>query len=1051
MINDDFLRRLGVLHGVRVMAALANCLLIRLASFAAGFAVFSLADLVFPMSFRIRSFVLIFFGVYFMVRLSTGLIEIFSSAREKSARAAGDDVLRAWDLSVSREKLSGLGISRELIDEEIKTAAKIVKDIRLLSFVSLNPKAVLAMIAAGSVLFFNSVSARRVIVPRGDDIKSYLSVEMEKTAVKGEPWELIARATPGARPRAMFLFPSSTWVERKLGGCEGLFSFRIEKCLVPFKIRFRWKNIYSEVYDIKLLERPRVLWRKIKINYPAYLNLPEDESSFGGFAAFPGTVAELIIKSSQKLESASITAVFEGKEKKIKMAVSGDQAKGSFTASGAGHWKVELLSRDGLVSSGTVVWKVDAAEDSPPSAYILSPGEDLIINESFSGIDIAWLAEDDFGVKEVMFYSSKNGGPPVKTMIFNSYAKTSRGKWDWKLSQVMAAADVMEYWIAALDASGARGESRRFTVTLKDFLHTHRENMRGEEALKENIFALYQKQAELNINREALSADEIARRQREVENKLLSLSEEAALTAARAEKDPLYSSYYSAEYRGLSKALDGLAADARRAQDELKAGDKKGAFDTQDDIAESLEKLSAFSEELFKRSSMDNMGNIARESSEVADKLNDFLGSSAPDEEMLKELRSLTEKIGQLMRELAETVKNMPQNLPEEFVNSDSVKSMDFNSVENSVSGLKEALSSGDITSAVEHAKALLKSLSGIRKNLEAGFSSVEAPSLPRKEKDTALAEIISGEEKIIASSEALLARGRDRLKEISARRARELRGRADGVKNSAARLLNDRNKLFAKEAARLSQGLYNFNRNVSDFAERFMDKGFDFERPLEDAQKQLRALAAMDISSSTANILSEARDEIRDFFDIYSDTAARTLNQDEMEYAMEISSAQTALAGRAAALEKKMREYSRQSAQFPSAIAGNVRAARREMISAASSLKAGLPADSLAFQERALYQLKKAQKGMDDFEFNPQSEPGGSSMPSFFPSSGGKGDSPGQSSPGAGFKQYDFNIPRSLRPGYDAEGEIINDAMRGERPLKYQDMLKEYYEQLLK
>ncbi|MFH2084263.1 MAG: DUF4175 family protein, partial [Candidatus Omnitrophota bacterium] len=207
----------------------------------------------------------------------------------------------------------------------------------------------------------------------------------------------------------------------------------------------------------------------------------------------------------------------------------------------------------------------------------------------------------------------------------------------------------------------------------------------------------------------------------------------------------------------------------------------------------------------------------------------------------------------------------------------------------------------------------------------------------------------------------------------------------------------------------------------------------------------------AMDISSSTANILSEAREEIRDFFDIYSDTAARTLNQDEMEYAMEISSAQTALAGRAAALEKKMREYSRQSAQFPSAIAGNVRAARREMISAASSLKAGLPADSLAFQERALYQLKKAQKGMDDFEFNPQSEPGGSSMPSFFPSSGGKGDSPGQSSPGAGFKQYDFNIPRSLRPGYDAEGEIINDAMRGERPLKYQDMLKEYYEQLLK
>ena len=1051
MIRKDFLKRLGILHRTRLMSAIAGAILMKVSLLAAALALFSLTDIVFPMSFRIRMSVLIFLAVYILIKLFLELLEIMKDARVKSAIAAGGDVLKAWDLSLNIEKLALLGISRELMDEEIKAGEKIVRGIPAFSFVSLNPKAALALIVSLAVLFLNSVSALRVIAPQRDDISSHLSVEMEQKAVKGESWQLRIQARPGARPRAMFLFPSSSWVERKLDGDGSIFSFRIEKCLEPFKVRFRWKNLYSRVYDIKLLERPSVISRKIKIHYPAYLNLPSEESSFGSFSAFPGTSAELSIKASHKLAAASIVTVFEGEEKKISMDVSGDAASGVFSASGGGEWRLELLSREGLVSSGTVVWRVSPAEDLPPSAYILSPGEDLIISESFSGLDIAWGASDDFGVREALFCYSKNGGAAEKVKIFDDYSRTARGKWRWKPAEVMAAGDVMEYWLAAADAAGALGESRRFSLSLKDFLLTHRENMRAEEALKDKIFALYQKQAELNISREALGSDELTRRQREVENKLLSLSGDAGEAAARAEKDLLYGSYYSSEYRGLSKALDDLSDEARRAQEELRGGDKEGAFSTQDALADSLEKLSAFSEELFKRSSMDNMGNIARESSEVADKLNDFLGSAPPDGEMLKELKALTDKIEQLMRELAETVRNMPQNLPEEFVNSDAVKSMDFNSVENSVSGLKDALSSGDISAALEHARNLLESLRGIRQNLEAGFSSVEAPSLPQKEKDTELAEIISAEEKVIASSEALLERHRAGLKERSALRARELRERASGLKNSAAGLLNDRNKLFSKDAARLSQGLYDFNRNISDFTERFLDKGFDFERPLEDARTQLGALAAMDISSATAKTLGAIVEELSDFYGSYSDTSTRPLNEDEMKSASGIASSQSELAVRTAVFEKKLRGYSRQSAQFPVSIAENVRAARREMVSAASLMEEGRAEDSLASQEKVLYQLKKAQKGMDDFEFNPQGAPGGSPMPSFFPSSSGGGARPGQSSPSSGFKQSDFNIPRPLRTGYDEEGEIINDAMRGERPLKYRDMLKEYYDQLLK
>ncbi|MEA2081287.1 MAG: DUF4175 family protein [Elusimicrobiota bacterium] len=1048
MIRTAFLKRMRGLHTIRMISAVAGETLGGVSYFLISLAVFSLVDFIFPLSFRIRRFALIILAFYVLINLCAGLIKIFKNAVKKSCADAGPGVLRAFELARNKDKLAALGISEELIDAEIKAAAKIIRAVPLFAFVSFNMRACAAAFLAGAVLFFNGVSAERVIVPRSDDIGRHLSVEMKEFAVKGEPWEILVRVKGPVRPEALLFFKDSPRVRRKLAGTDGVFSFRIERCFRPFKIRIRWKNLYSVVYDIKLFERPKVLSRKIRIRYPLYLNLEDDESSFGGFAAFPGTVAKVLIKSSRELESARIITVFNGREKKIPMKVSGDSAEGGFTAGGAGRWRAELLSREGLVSSGTVVWKVEEARDSAPRAYILSPGEDIVINESFSGIDIAWLAEDDFGIKEAFFCCSKNGAQPEKIKISDGYSRVSRGKWKWKLSQVLSPGDAAEYWVAAFDAGGAVGESRRFSVTLKDFLATHRQNMEKEEAVKEKVFAVYQKQAELNIDRWVLSGSDISRRQKDIENNLLSLAENAADCASRAEKDPLYSSFYASEYRGLQKALDELASSSSFARKELESGAKEGAFNTQDEIAAGLEKLSAFSEDLFKRSSMDNLCSIGRESAEIADKLDNFLADS-PDAEKMRELTELTGRIEKLMRELAETVKNMPQNLPEEFVNSDSVKSMDFNSVQNAVSGLKEALSSGNLSSAIKRAKELLENLNGIRKSVERASSDVSPMSLPRGDHDRSLAEIIQGEKNIISSSEKFVSARQDRMRVQTAQKTGKLKAIATRIKETALKMKNDRRNIFGPDAARLSPGIYRFNKNVSGFAARFMDNGFDFESLLEAAGKELECMTEMELSSATSKILRATSSDIEDFFEIYRDTAVPPIRAGDMEYALELSSSQRALAGRAGALEKKLRGYSRKSAQFPTAIAGDIKSARRAMAGAAGVMEKGKASDSLVFQEKALYYLKKAEKGMNNFEFTPQGE--GSSMPSFFPSSGRPGSSSGKSYAGTGFKKSDFPIPVSARPGYDAGKERLNEAMRGSRPLKYRDVLKEYYEQLLK
>ena len=78
MIRKDFLKRLGILHRTRLMSAIAGAILMKVSLLAAALALFSLTDIVFPMSFRIRMSVLIFLAVYILIKLFLELLEIMS-------------------------------------------------------------------------------------------------------------------------------------------------------------------------------------------------------------------------------------------------------------------------------------------------------------------------------------------------------------------------------------------------------------------------------------------------------------------------------------------------------------------------------------------------------------------------------------------------------------------------------------------------------------------------------------------------------------------------------------------------------------------------------------------------------------------------------------------------------------------------------------------------------------------------------------------------------------------------------------------------------------
>ncbi|MCH7855129.1 MAG: hypothetical protein IIB37_00130 [Gemmatimonadetes bacterium] len=178
-------------------------------------------------------------------------------------------------------------------------------------------------------------------------------------------------------------------------------------------------GIRSPTHRIEVADLPYVEHLDLEYDFPAYTGLPSRTIEFGGdIAAVRGTVVTLRIFPTMLTPGGQLLVDGE-------VVALTDEGDGTWTASltveREGYYEITLERASGELVPASPQYVIDVLRDQPPSVSFSKPGRD----ERASPIEEFYVevtADDDYGISELLFIYSVNGGPEDTVRLFDGRA-----------------------------------------------------------------------------------------------------------------------------------------------------------------------------------------------------------------------------------------------------------------------------------------------------------------------------------------------------------------------------------------------------------------------------------------------------------------------------------------------------------------------------------------------------------------------------------------------------------------------------------------------------
>ena len=218
-------------------------------------------------------------------------------------------------------------------------------------------------------------------------------------------------------------------------------------------------DVRSSTYHMKVVELPAVGKLELEYVFPAYTGLaPQKVESTGDVAALRGTEVRVHITPTMPSPSGRLQ-VEPGGAPELK-AESDGTLTGSFKIDQDGFYHVELDAANGAHVAASPKYTVDMIEDQPPSVRFDKPKRDISANP-VQEVPVAARADDDFGVKELDFIYSVNGGPEKSVTLYGNGAKPMTqvtGSHTLYLEELgVKPGDFVSYYAKAFDNDTVKG------------------------------------------------------------------------------------------------------------------------------------------------------------------------------------------------------------------------------------------------------------------------------------------------------------------------------------------------------------------------------------------------------------------------------------------------------------------------------------------------------------------------------------------------------------------------------------------------------------------
>jgi hypothetical protein len=638
---------------------------------------------------------------------------------------------------------------------------------------------------------------------------TFISIEPKGSIVlRGTPVVIRAK-TMGNVPERLML---SIWPEGPKEAIhlkmepegEGVFTYPMGSVLSSFSYQAYHGSAASPVYDIRVVDPPEVAKLKLILIPPYYTGLPREMSSEGHIEALKGTLVNLEAQAT-KVVTEGRMVLNQGSQFVLK--VEGDRLKGSLPIFHPGTYSIRVKDELGFENLSPAQYEIRIIPDRDPEGKIISPGQDLEVSGN-EVIPVLYTAKDDFGITSVRLNYQMAGKERFIDLKGHSGRSLGVETFKWDLSN--------------LDLTP--GERVLYRLEIWD-----NDSVSGPKAGYSRTFAFSVKDDKARAARESEEAQQIA-------DALLDLL--ADQLEDKRDRDSLAKGLEDIE-KQIDKSLGRMREKTERFDwDALKSNlvslKERMGYEAKETVTQEMERLALHAEDMAKRARMEEVEALAKEvrnrQRRLVDSFNDLKDRLTGEglEAMMKELK----RIEELLRSVMDALSKLATGLPDEFMNSQEVRALDFQDLFKDLEEIQKRLMAGDLSGALEAAQRLLQALSEMmaalgRAGAQAGMSPFDRLQGEMSRQSGELEKIVGEQREILKETEKVNRDVRARVEDETEKRLNHSLPQLREVLEELRRFFPDEQRQLIEELGKRlgERSLEQFSKLVEDLAKDLSEK----------------------------------------------------------------------------------------------------------------------------------------------------------------------------------------------------------------------------------
>ncbi|HLG32124.1 MAG TPA: DUF4175 family protein [Ignavibacteriaceae bacterium] len=253
---------------------------------------------------------------------------------------------------------------------------------------------------------------------------------------------------------------------------SGIYIMQLSSIRNSFKYFATAEDVKSEIYEVKVIDRPIIENFELSINPPAYSKIPKIiQKDNGNVTSLVGTTVKINLSSTKNLTRAFLHF---NDSSFVELITDENNAAGTFTIRKDNSYTINIIDTNENSNVSPVKYQVKALYDAYPSIELITPDKNLQLPND-NRIALFTKISDDYGFSKLVLnyrlsasrYEPEQSEfrtieiPINKSLIENSI------NYIWNLTPYhLAVDDVVTYYVEVFDNDNISGPKSTRTQTL---------------------------------------------------------------------------------------------------------------------------------------------------------------------------------------------------------------------------------------------------------------------------------------------------------------------------------------------------------------------------------------------------------------------------------------------------------------------------------------------------------------------------------------------------------------------------------------------------------